>query len=272
MFPVKFIFMTKITLNLIVLFIVHNLSFSQSKKDSDLKISYSVYWALDIPYKYQSNLYIKNNISIWQELQNTRELWQEKPVAQHLKSMQIDKDAFKVDAAPCIKTDMNNREILFHGGIMKNWFLVKDNFIDISWSITSESKMIAGYSCIKATGIFRGRDWIVWFTPDIALPFGPWKLHGLPGLILDAEDISHTYRYIANQIVVDKGSTIFEKDFASLMPLKNTKIYTYKQLLADEDEAKENADKEISQQLKVTITREKSARDKDLEIKYEWEE
>lgn len=38
-----------------------------------------------------------------------------------------------------------------------------------------------------ATTIFRGRKWTVYFTEDIPLPLGPWKLGALPGLILSAE-------------------------------------------------------------------------------------
>ena len=37
-----------------------------------------------------------------------------------------------------------------------------------------------------ATTHFRGRDWKVWFSEEIPLPLGPWKLGGLPGLILAA--------------------------------------------------------------------------------------
>ncbi len=51
--------------------------------------------------------------------------------------MKIDDNALRAEAAPCIRTDMKNKEILMHGGILKNWFLVKDNFVPIKWNITN---------------------------------------------------------------------------------------------------------------------------------------
>ena len=56
------------------------------------------------------------------------------------------------------------------------------------WSIVTDStRQILGYSCCMATTTFCGRQWTVYFTEDIPLPLGPWKLGGLPGLILFAE-------------------------------------------------------------------------------------
>lgn len=57
------------------------------------------------------------------------------------------------------------------------------------WRIyTDENITIADYQCQKAQTTFRGRTWDVWFTTDIPLNDGPWKLCGLPGLILKAKD------------------------------------------------------------------------------------
>jgi GLPGLI family protein len=67
-------------------------------------------------------------------------------------------------------------------------YVIDSNFPEIDWEIGEESKDIAGYRCQQATGSFGGRDYTVWFAPDLPFSFGPWKLHGLPGLILQAED------------------------------------------------------------------------------------
>ena len=40
----------------------------------------------------------------------------------------------------------------------------------------------------KAECDFRGRHYIAWFNPKIPIPDGPWKLRGLPGLIIEAYD------------------------------------------------------------------------------------
>ncbi|WP_066225140.1 GLPGLI family protein [Formosa haliotis] len=65
---------------------------------------------------------------------------------------------------------------------------VKETLPKITWEISSETKTIGDFNCVKATTSFRGRDYTAWFTTAIPLPYGPWKLQGLPGLILEAYD------------------------------------------------------------------------------------
>lgn len=56
----------------------------------------------------------------------------------------------------------------------------------IDWRMEEGDTVIAEHPCQKAVGTFRGRTWTAWFTMDIPVGDGPWKLCGLPGLILKA--------------------------------------------------------------------------------------
>lgn len=69
-----------------------------------------------------------------------------------------------------------------------------------TWTITDSIKNCLGYECVMATTFFKGRNWIAWFSPEIPIPDGPWKLNGLPGLILEAYDVAHDYEYIPKAI------------------------------------------------------------------------
>jgi len=79
----------------------------------------------------------------------------------------------------------------FQGPVFK---YVEDEF-DFNWSIHLEKKNILGYSCQKATTIFRGRKWTAWFSIEIPVSDGPWKFCGLPGLILSVSDDKEHYLY-----------------------------------------------------------------------------
>lgn len=57
-----------------------------------------------------------------------------------------------------------------------------------TWTIAADKKKIGNYTVQKATTNFGGRSWIAWFAPDLPFFYGPYKFHGLPGLILEIED------------------------------------------------------------------------------------
>lgn len=77
-----------------------------------------------------------------------------------------------------------------------------------SWTITSEEVTIMGYRCQKATGAYRGRTYEAWFAVDIPLPFGPWKLGGLPGLVLKASDTKGEFVFESSALKRSSGEPI----------------------------------------------------------------
>ena len=72
----------------------------------------------------------------------------------------------------------------------------QENLPDFNWSISPEQKKILGYTCQKAMCNFRGRTYEAWFTTEIPVKDGPWKFHGLPGLILEVYDIQKHYSFV----------------------------------------------------------------------------
>ncbi|NCI49492.1 GLPGLI family protein [Sediminibacterium roseum] len=60
----------------------------------------------------------------------------------------------------------------------------------IDWVISQDTRTIKGFACQKASCTFRGRTYEAWFCSQIPYSNGPWKLGGLPGLILEAYDVN----------------------------------------------------------------------------------
>ncbi|MEL4307937.1 GLPGLI family protein [Joostella sp. CR20] len=92
--------------------------------------------------------------------------------------------------------DYSSKEIINRSskiGNLFNAFIYDDKWIEIEWKIIDEYKMIGKYNSQKAIGDYRGRTYTVWFTEEIPLPYGPWKLFGLPGLIIEAKDAENMF-------------------------------------------------------------------------------
>lgn len=65
-------------------------------------------------------------------------------------------------------------------------YLTVENMTETSWTLHAERDTICNQPCQKATGEYGGRAWTVWFAESLPTRFGPWRLNGLPGLIMRA--------------------------------------------------------------------------------------
>jgi len=77
---------------------------------------------------------------------------------------------------------------------------IEESIPTISWNLTEGTKKINQYNCNNANCRFRGRNYTVWFTTEIQSSFGPLKLNGLPGLILEVIDDTNEVQLYAKQI------------------------------------------------------------------------
>ena len=82
----------------------------------------------------------------------------------------------------------NEQKLLTKEQVIINTYLIDGPMPVIDWKISSDTATFGGLHCQKASGHFKGRDYIAWFCPDLPVHTGPWKLNGLPGVIVDAHD------------------------------------------------------------------------------------
>ena len=87
---------------------------------------------------------------------------------------------------------------------------------EMTWQIGDSTKIVLGYECVMAETDYHGRHWTVWFTPEIPVQDGPWKLCGLPGLILEATEPTGQHKFIATGI---------ESSNREIMPIYSPKKY-----------------------------------------------
>jgi len=90
-----------------------------------------------------------------------------------------------------IETDyynFNKENKLFTVEKLMREYLIEEETPKFDWKISKDTLSFSGLKCQKATASFGGRNWIAWFAPELPFPNGPWKLNGLPGLIIDAYD------------------------------------------------------------------------------------
>lgn len=99
--------------------------------------------------------------------------------------------------------------------ICTDWFRYDEDIPQLDWELTDSVTNVLGYECQNARCNFRGREWTVFYTEDIPIADGPWKLQGLPGLIMKASDKKghYTFECIGIKSKADRPITIYKVPF-----------------------------------------------------------
>ncbi|MFY8003718.1 MAG: GLPGLI family protein, partial [Chitinophagaceae bacterium] len=73
--------------------------------------------------------------------------------------------------------------------------VIEEIWPNTKWQLLDSTQIIGGLTCYSAIGVVKGRTYTVWYCPDYPVSAGPWKIRGLPGLIVAATDASKTISF-----------------------------------------------------------------------------
>jgi len=148
----------------------------------------------DKPYKERLTLLVGRNASVYKSLD--KQLAQEK-MAQDIKNQikaapNPNQVSLTITGGPPTTGEeyyqyAKDKKLYIEENVI-NYYLVEQPLPAIKWTIKTDTLSFGALHCQKATTHFMGRDYTAWFCPDLPFQNGPWKLNGLPGLILEASD------------------------------------------------------------------------------------
>jgi GLPGLI family protein len=122
----------------------------------------------------------------------------------------------------------------------KKYHLIDEKIPQFNWVIQKDTLTILNQKTQKATLNFRGRNYFAWFTTDIQISDGPYKFHGLPGLILKIESVDKKFTFEAYSIKLNiKKTDLSIKKLADKYPQKKQITIKEKVRLIKENTEKE---------------------------------
>lgn len=148
-------------------------------------------------------------------------------------------------------------------------YIVRDTSIVLNWKIDKKStKKINDYTCYKATTSFRGRNYVAYYTEDIPLPYGPFKFKGLPGLILEIQNLEddNKHYWIAKTI-----KTTQDVKMPKLSGLKAPSINAYQMFLMNKKIEEERLEAENARLPQGVTYSHTSTENLSIEKIFEWE-
>lgn len=245
------------TFNILVFF-VSIICFSQNK---DLtKVTYKIVLNFDITVNSKAELFFTKANSLYTEGEFIN--------FEEINNVKID-DTNSIKFEKIFYSNLIDNLLLTKDKLNNEIILLKEEIPKINWKIfEKEEKIILSYNCIKAQGEFRGRIYTVWFAPKIPVKHGPWKLQGLPGLILKVEDnFSEVFFTAENIELLEQNNLNIIIDKKSL---KNITLKEYVNSL--NDDITDKVQKLLSKMPRGSKVKNlKMKKYKGLELEYEWE-
>ena len=170
--------------NLLYLFFIY----SQTIFSQNYNIEYNYE---DINTKCKSNLYVLSNKESLYRINDEREGGvkrnEETDNVEIVYNDKISKIFYSTSEKAIVRLPLYKSEIIYF-----------DLNNKISYKLTGKQKKILKYNCQEAKFILNGRKYTVWFTPELEINFGPLKINGLPGLILELTEETNKIKITLN--------------------------------------------------------------------------
>lgn len=155
----------------------------------------------------------ENHRPYWGKLiiDENRSLFTMKEEGQHHASLQENTIDLRSDSLFTVYKDHESNSLLFEfADLNQRPHYFADTLFPMEWETIEENKMIGGIPCLKAVTRFKGRGYTAWYAPTITISDGPWKLGGLPGLILEAYDDEDNWRM---EFIGRTDDHVFDKSY-----------------------------------------------------------
>ncbi|MEN8126028.1 MAG: GLPGLI family protein [Bacteroidota bacterium] len=226
--------MKKIKTSILFIFIFFS-AFSQTK----LEIHYKVNTNFGLPIERLGVLKITENKSLFElQIKNPNSNVKLNEEGEYIEVVSFTKRGY----TNSYFIDFEKQIFVLEENILGETYNVTRGLHNIDWIVMEETKKIGSFDCQLATGKFRGRIYNVWFTTKIPITSGPWKLYGLPGLILEATDRLNQVQFVMESIKTIDGPI-------NLKPLKGGNEITFEEYVYKKENYKKDFSKKVDSKL-----------------------
>lgn len=237
------------------------LTYAQEGELYDIVAEYDIYYNTEIPNVKSGKLIIKKNLSqsifLFGENETKNKIHNDSEaiIIQEKSSERYNFFDFKLNK-------LLSKEI-----VNKKEYLTNEIVPTIKWTLDSIEKKIGDLQVKKASAVFRGRNYIAWYSEDYPINLGPWKFQGLPGLIIEIYDESNRYHWLMKSLV--KKYNIEETQF--IIKEENINEIDLKEYVKLRYETNSTLINE-SKLPRGTIVESKKPNRNGIELLYEWEQ
>lgn len=192
---------------MLLVFAISNSGFSQKKtvENSDLWVSYEMVYKKYLTSESTQNVNTilivssQGSLFTFEAMMNFDKIQQERELT--------DSDVFLNRSPYYFLIKGNGDSVEHYETIGSDSYKFKEN-LNHEWKLIDQDTIISGYTCKKATVNYAGRDWSAWYSPEIPITVGPYKFHGLPGLVMLLRDSENVFSFVVKE--VKKGDFPFD--------------------------------------------------------------
>ncbi|MCU4154576.1 GLPGLI family protein [Carboxylicivirga sp. A043] len=111
--------------------------------------------------------------------------------------------------------DYTNNYFVYEERLGRDYHVIEEELKLFKWNEVGQRDTILGYPCKTAFAEFRGREYQAFYTTELPFTAAPWKLHGLPGVVLRVMTTDDVLVLEAQAVDITDNSNIVYNPFSN---------------------------------------------------------